>query len=207
MTSLCEELHQMSSELQHFDFPFNTEKIPLNGIYLLFEKDEIGHGTNRIVRVGTHTGNNNLRSRLKEHFINENKDRSIFRKNIGRALINKTGDKSFLSDWELDLTESTKRKKYVIDYERITQLERDITNYIQSNFQFVVLQIDEKSKRLKLESKIISTISWCVNCFPSSKWLGQYSTKQKIKQSGLWLVNGLFKEPLNEEELNYLFIR
>ena len=52
----------------------------------------------RIVRIGTHRGDNNLYNRLKEHFINENKDRSIFRKNIGRALLNKNQD-SYLEIW------------------------------------------------------------------------------------------------------------
>ena len=39
----------------------------------------------RIVRIGTHTGENQLRSRLMQHFVKENKNRSIFRKNIGRC--------------------------------------------------------------------------------------------------------------------------
>ena len=81
-------------------FPFDKKKIPLNGIYILFEKGEFAHNTNRIVRIGTHTGNNQLHSRLFQHFLNENKDRSIFRKNIGRALLNKERD-TFLEKWEL----------------------------------------------------------------------------------------------------------
>ena len=35
--------------------------------------------------------------------MTENKDRSIFRKNIGRAILNKNQD-PFLGQWELDLT-------------------------------------------------------------------------------------------------------
>ena len=66
--------------------------VPLNGIYLLYERGELGHGADRIVRVGTHTGKNQLVSRLKQHFVHENKDRSIFRKNIGRAILNRQQD-------------------------------------------------------------------------------------------------------------------
>jgi len=51
---------------------FNEQEIPKNGIYILFEKGECAHFTDRIVRIGTHTGKNKLRSRLKEH-LNENK--------------------------------------------------------------------------------------------------------------------------------------
>ena len=59
----------------------------------------------RIVRVGTDTGQNNLKSRMSQHFTNENKDRSIFRKNIGRAILNKNNS-SLLNYWNLDLTEN-----------------------------------------------------------------------------------------------------
>ena len=68
------------------------------GALVLFEKSEKAHDVDRIVRIGTHTGQDNLKSRLKEHFINEVKDRSIFRKNIGRCLLR---NDPFLQDWEL----------------------------------------------------------------------------------------------------------
>jgi len=147
--------------------------IPKDGIYILFEKEEFAHSTNRIVRIGTHTGNNKLRSRLKEHFVNENKDRSIFRKNIGRALLNK--DKHpFLKQWEIDLT--TKKAKELhsnsIDLTKQKEIEKRVTKYVRDNFSFVVFQIDNKDKRLELESKIISTVSLCDECKPSPNWLG-----------------------------------
>jgi hypothetical protein len=78
--SLCKTLHEWANSLHALHFPYDDKQIPLNGIYILFEKRETAHDTNRIVRVGTHTGNNQLRSRLRQHFIVENKDRSIFRK-------------------------------------------------------------------------------------------------------------------------------
>ena len=90
--NFCPHLHTLFNKLPHHHFPFDAKKIPLNGIYILFEFGEIAHDTNRIVRIGTHNGDGNLPSRLKSHFIKENKDRSIFRKNIGRALLNKSND-------------------------------------------------------------------------------------------------------------------
>jgi len=92
MSKECDKIHRLFNGMERFNFPFDETKIPLNGIYVLFEKGEKGHGMNRIVRIGTHTGKNQLRSRLMQHFINENKDRSIFRKNIGRALLSKARD-------------------------------------------------------------------------------------------------------------------
>src|SRR5262245_29962296 len=77
--SACDSLHEWANSLPAFRFPFDNNGIPLNGIYILFEKGEFAHGAKRIVRAGTHTGENQLRSRLRQHFLIENKDRSIFR--------------------------------------------------------------------------------------------------------------------------------
>lgn len=92
MSAVCRRVHEVIWKLPRHRFPFDDQDIPANGIYVLFEEGESGHGGDRIVRVGTHTGDNQLRSRLKQHFINENKDRSIFRKNIGRAILSKDSD-------------------------------------------------------------------------------------------------------------------
>ena len=182
-------------------FPFDERKIPKNGIYVLFEKGQAGHGGDRIVRVGTHTGEGQLLSRLNQHFVNENKDRSIFRKNIGRALLNKNND-SFLEKWEIDLTtrEAKEKSRGLIDFEKQNEIEKQVSDYIQDCFSFVVFEIDNKDKRLGIESKIISTISLCKGCGSSGEWLGSFSPKEKIQKSGLWLVNELWKEPLTDED-------
>ncbi len=193
--------------MRKFSFPFDKHEIPANGIYILFEKGELAHSTNRIVRIGTHTGINQLRSRLNQHFIKENKDRSIFRKNIGRALLNKDKD-PFLEKWEIDLTTRKAKEKYseLIDFVKQKEVERKVTKCIQENFWFVVFEVDDKRKRLDLEAKIISTVSLCKDCSPSENWLGNFSPKEKIRKSGLWLVNELWKTPLSEKEIEELKI-
>lgn len=205
MSKICEELHKLLNSMKRFKFPFNENEIPLNGIYALFEKGEKGHELDRIVRIGTHTGKNQLRSRLKQHFINENKDRSIFRKNIGRAILNKERD-SFINSWNKDLTTKKAKEKFSqsTDFNKQREIEKKVSEFIQKNFSFVVFRVDEKDKRLNLESKIISTISSCKECNPSNDWLGLFSPKEKIVNNGLWLVNEIGKEPLNEEELSEL---
>ena len=202
MSKNCHIIHQWFNGMKKHSFPFNEQEIPPNGIYILFEKGEFAHSTNRIVRIGTHTGNNQLRSRLFQHFLNENKDRSIFRKNIGRALLNKDKD-TFLEQWEIDLT--TKNAKNLhsnsVDFIKQKETEKRVTKYIQDNFSFVVFQIDSKDKRLEIESKIISTVSLCEECKSSENWLGNSSPKEKIGKSGLWLVNELWKTPLSNEDM------
>ena len=211
MSEICAELHQMISQLHRFYFPYDSSELPKNGIYILFEKGETGHGTNRIVRVGTHTGEGKLPSRLKEHFLKENKDRSIFRKNIGRAILNKTND-PFLEQWEMDLTSRANKDKnwHNVDHNKKKMVEKQVTNYIQNYFWFTVLPVDPKESRLKLESRLISTVSRCSECKPSTTWLGLYSPKAKIQESGLWLVNELYKDPFSRAEFEYfrkLFIK
>jgi hypothetical protein len=202
MSKNCQILHQWFHSMPKFRFPFDEKDIPLNGIYILFEKGEFAHSTNRIVRIGTNTGNNQLRSRLQQHFIKENKDRSIFRKNIGRALLNRDKD-TFLKKWELDLTPKKSRNAHSsrIDFDKQKEIEKRVTKYMQENFSFVVFEINDKEKRLEIESKIISTVSSCEECKPSKNWLGLFSPKEKIRKSGLWLVNELWKTPLSDEDM------
>jgi len=205
MSNCCEHIHKLCNNAKRFSFPFGNNEIPLNGIYILFEKGEFGHDVDRIVRIGTHTGKNQLSSRIYQHFLNENKDRSIFRKNIGRAILNKNNDK-YLEIWEYDLTTKENKEKYknIVDISKQNEIEKEVTKYIQDNFSFSILIIEDKETRLSIESKLITTISLCNNCKPSEVWLGNYSTKDKIRKSGLWLVNELWKEPLSSEDVGFI---
>ena len=205
MSDICAELHRFLNQLPAYHFPFELKQIPINGIYVLFDEGEKGHGTNRIVRVGTHTGEGRLPSRLNEHFMKENKDRSIIRKNIGRALLSKAND-PFLAQWELDLTSRAEKEQnwYRVDHQKKLIVEKQVSEYIQTHLWFVVLPVNPKESRLTLESRLISTVSRCDECTPSQHWLGRYSPKEKIRKSGLWLVNELYKEPLTRQELYYL---
>ena len=198
----CSTLHEWFRKRTVHRFPFELTDVPRNGIYILFEEGEMGHTGNRIVRIGTHTGNNQLRSRIKQHFLIENKDRSIFRKNIGRCLLNRAND-PFLDCWNLDLTSRAAREKHQhkVDLVRQKEIEQQVTEYLQTHFWFVTFEVPEKEVRLELESKIISTVSLCDQCRPSPGWLGLSSPKSRIRDSGLWLVNELWKTPLSADDL------
>jgi len=201
----CAQLHGWANTLPLFKFPLDESKIPENGIYLLFQKGERAHGAHRVVRVGTHTGAGQLRSRLRQHFLMENKDRSIFRKNIGRCLLNKTKD-PFLKWWEIDLTPKQARDLHGrrVDGIKKEKLEKEISKYLRDNFSFVVVEVKNKKQRLELEAKLVSTLSLCEECKLSSAWLGRYSPLQKIRESGLWQVQGLYGEPLSAKDFVYL---
>ena len=207
MKDKCKTLHSWFNSLRRYQFPFaeNLESIPKNGIYIIFEKGETYDVLDRIVRIGTHTGNNRLRSRLHQHFTKENKDGSIFRKNIGRCFLNKENN-LYLKVWNLDLTTKKIREKNasLINEAFQSQLEKKVSRYIQGNLSFAIIEVNKKDERLCLESRIISTVSLCGNCKPSSTWLGLSSPKNKIRKSGLWQVNELYKEQVSEDDIKRL---
>jgi hypothetical protein len=198
---MINELHEIFNDLERFTYPFENRlnKIPNNGIYIVFEKNEKHNGFDRIVRIGTVRGENNLKKRLKEHFGNENKNRSIFRKNIGRAMLNKNNN-PYLKIWELDTISKANKSKYsnLIDLNFEIQIEKEISSHIKTNFSFCVITVETKEKRLFWESKLIATLAFQIQ--PSTNWLGNFSTKDKIRRSGLWQIQSLKKPKLTLNE-------
>ena len=63
--------------------------------------------------------------------------------------------------------------------------------------------MNSKDKRLFWESKIIATIGQA-KLKPSSNWLGNFSPKVKIRESGLWQVQGLQKPIMTGYEFKQL---
>lgn len=187
MSRECKDLHDYVRSLKRYTFPFDKNEVYKNGVYILFERNEFGHNGDRIVRIGSHTGNDNLVKRLEEHFLKENKDRSIFRKNIGRALLNKNSD-SYLDIWDIDLTSKKAREEYrpfiKRDYQEL--IEKQVSDYIRDNFTFSVIEVLDREERLSLEKRLIKIVSSCNECYPSNHWLGKFSTIDKIRMSGLW---------------------
>ena len=199
MESACLKIHKWANNLSRLAWPFDAGDIPSNGIYLFFEKGEKYCGFDRIVRVGTHTGDNNLVKRLEEHLVKENKDRSIFRKNIGRALLNKKKD-PFIEQWNWDRTTAESRSKFnwtADDELKQHDVESDVSNYMRNNLSFACIPISSKKERLAYEAYLIRTLSADPSFIPSKNWLGNYSPIEKIRNSGLWLVNELSKQRIN----------
>jgi len=197
MSECCDTLHRLFNAAKRLSYPFNGDELRRNGtyiqngIYILFEKGERAHFGDRIVRVGTHREPNRLFSRLQQHFMRENKESSIFRKNIGRAILSKTGDR-FLTEWE---------KKKTNNQAKLLKVEQEVSAYIRDNISFVVIPEDDKAARRRMESGLISTISLCDEHQPSSAWLGIFSSKERIRKSGLWLEQHLREDPLSPEDL------
>jgi hypothetical protein len=122
-----------------------------------------------------------------------------------RALLNRNGD-PFLSEWEHDRTTRAERARLGAEPDPAKRrgVETEITRCLQGRFSFMVFRVDDRDDRLRLESRIISTVSRCDECRPSAGWLGLSSPKENIRTSGSWLVNELRKEPLAESDLERL---
>jgi hypothetical protein len=204
MSEICSRLHDFSRSLRRHTFPYRGEELPENGLYIMFERGETGHGGERITRIGTHTGDGNLPGRLEEHFYRENKDRSIFRKNVGRALLNRSKEYSLLRQWNIDLTSSRSREEHLkfIDTAEMKRTEKEVSSYIRDNISFAVIPMAGRGERLTIESLLIATVAQCEECGPSDRWLGGDSPVVRIAESGLWLVMGQKGAILSLKELN-----
>jgi hypothetical protein len=169
----CSWLHNQLGFLPLVRFPFDVKALPSNCIYFFYEEDEIAdHGNGlkpRIVRIGTHR-ENNFQSRIAEHFLlSESKtnftianpkpsDRSIFRKNIGRALLNKNND-YYLKIWNIDYTSKENRLKgNLMRYiEKERQIESEITKILRARFSLRYIVLEEQEIRIGeqgLESQV-----------------------------------------------------
>ena len=218
MSKMCRWLHEELERLPLIKFPFRLEELPKNGIYFFYEEGEMwGHDGDspRIVRIGTHK-DGNFRSRINEHFLlngskmnfDQNRakpsDRSIFRKNIGRALLNRDRD-NYLEIWEIDFTIRKNRDRlgYKRDIDKEKGIESEITKILRGNFSFRFIIMDTEMERMGskvLESSLIGTVASCKLCKPSDNWLGNHSPKEQIKESGLWQVHHLKDSGINEND-------
>lgn len=216
MSETCRWLHQSLECLPVFSCPFDMKEVPLDGIYLFYEKGETwGHSgdKSRIVRIGT-SGRGNLRIRISEHFLlnekkmkfdyNESKpsDRSIFRKNIGRALLNRDCD-PYLKMWNKDFIRRDNRRRFghLRDIGKEREVEARVTGLLRTGFslRFIVVEAQELKKRL--EACLIGTVAQCELCRPSADWLGQHSPKDNISSSGLWQIQHLLHDGIEEGEM------
>jgi len=203
-------------------FPFDLASLPNNGIYFFYEDSEHwSHGGKRprIVRVGTHK-DGNFRSRIAEHFVLDERkmnfdtttlaphERSIFRKHIGRALLNRSND-PYLKVWNIDFTSKASRERdaHLRDIGKEKTVECEITALLRKYFSFRYIVVAQESVRMGvsgIERKLIGTVAQCSECSPSRVWLGNQSPQPQIRETGLWLIHHLKTPTLSPAEMNLL---
>jgi hypothetical protein len=199
--TLCGRLHELFNAMPRYRWNM-IENIRFNsGIYILFEEGEKYQSLDRIVRVGTHRSDGRLKGRLKDHFLRENKDGSIFRKNIGRAILNKNNH-PYLTAWNMNTSKRDIVMQMGNHYDPVFQkkLERQISGYFCRHFSFACFPVATTVERLRLEEGIIATLHSSPDFYASPEWRGRQSPELEIAQSGMWLKEGLNGTPLSENE-------
>ena len=178
---------------------------PKHGVYFFFESEEVraesGKGL-RVVRVGTHALNENAKStlwsRLRMHRGNAksrlgNHRGSVFRKIVGYTLGESNQYKiSLPMSWGCGQSLTEAAQKAGCDRQEIknneADLERRVTDYI-GQMPFLWLEVNDRLDRAYIERNAIALLSgYKDNSIdpPSVNWLGKYSDKEEITQSGLW---------------------
>jgi hypothetical protein len=172
----CEDLHHLAQELPRIRYPFEPTNLPGNGIYLLFEAGETGHGADRITYIGSHDVAGGLAERLARHF-QPNRAQSILRKHIGEALLRARGASSAL----LQAWTSEHRDGH--------RFEVDVDTYLRNRVSLVVLPVELSDiDRLRQEAAWIRLVSGCQVCRSAENWLGRHSPKPRIANGKLWNV-------------------
>jgi hypothetical protein len=124
-----------------------------------------------------------------QHFVNENKHRSIFHKNVGRALLAAAKD-LYAAEWEIDRTSRAARERYGPEREpeKRRVVEGDVTSYLQANFSFAVFEVPDKEERLMLDAGVKDDLDAVgLSRVPAVIVVARsVLPKERIRQSGLW---------------------
>ncbi|TKX74231.1 hypothetical protein EXE46_10330 [Halorubrum sp. GN11_10-6_MGM] len=176
---------------------------PERGVYFFFATNETREATDqlRLTRVGTHavsTGSGtSLWNRLRTHRgANRgsyegggNHRGSVFRKHVGRAMIERNGLGEEYPHWGEGSTADRERRLAELDH------ERRVSEYIR-DLPFLWIDVDDEpgpeSDRAYIERNAIALVSnYETEAIDdrSDEWLGRDSPHERISESGLWNVD------------------
>ena len=217
--SWLKKIHEESERLQHLDkFYSLLNKLeqgiggkrilkdctgaiywPKMGVYFFFESGEFRTSNvteDRVVRVGTHTvskgSKTTLWNRLRTHRggldQSGNHRGSIFRLHVGFALMNRSKDNVTIPTWGNGQTASKEIRIFEAD------VERKVSNHIGNMSLLWIAVNDEPSAtndRAYIEQNAIALLAGKSGPIDiaTPEWLGRYSSRDAIKNSGLWNVN------------------
>lgn len=180
----CPNPFNSSQSVQKIKEKLSKEYQSKAGLYFFFEKNGEKY---TLVRIGS---SKNLYDRLCQHFI-FTKDESIFRKNVGECIIKRDEIIIEPNDWN-EKTHPTS------NFAVLEEIEKKISKYIGTLY-YSVLPRDNDYKTA--EKELICFFSkYRKENFPNGfykeypKWLGKFSSKEKIKKSLLWQTENVFSK-------------
>ena len=180
---------------------------PRRGVYFFFEdgeeRSESGRG-GRVVRIGTHAlkprSGTSLWNRLSQHRGTAqsgagNHRGSIFRLIVGAALARR-GDIPLPASWGVGGSTGAAARKLGVNRNAVKHEEADLERYVSeyiSRMPFLWLDVDDPpgpvSQRGLIERNAIALLSHASEPAadaPSSRWLGAFSDRERVRASGLW---------------------
>jgi len=177
---------------------------PDRGVYFFFESDETrkdGYSNNqqlRVTRVGTHAVSRGSKTKLWDRLRTHrgpkkgkygdggNHRASVFRKEVGKAIIEKESLRERYPRWGVGSSASNEIR------EKEHPMEKRVSRYIR-DLPFLWLKVDDEPGRESMRSYIeknsialISNLEREPVDSRSDGWLGHNSPNRKIRGSGLW---------------------
>jgi hypothetical protein len=181
-----------------------AEELPKQGVYFFFDDHEATTFSTtipRLVRIGTHgvsagsvaTLRNRLRTHLGTRAGAGNHRASVFRLHVGRAIIERDQLGKQFPSWG----KGQSAPREITEQE--APLEAQVSEYIGNLRVLFVPVLDVAgtgSMRATIERQFISmfTESLCAIEMSSSTWLGRFSDKPSIRDSGLWNIRDVGSE-------------
>ncbi|UMB61098.1 hypothetical protein MHL31_02585 [Lutibacter sp. A80] len=210
MKDIYDYIHEYFNNQERFSFPYDRKELKeltnSNGLYVLFEKGETYNDFDRIVRIGSHDGNDRLIKRLGNHFNSKLHRGSVFRKHIGRCFLNIDKD-SYLEHWNRPFKSRVEKKIHgkFVDLEYEKKYEEKVTNHIHKNLSFAVIpNVFEKINRDRIEEGLISSLNQSDKKISSDTWLGNLHPDQRIRNAKIWNIEYLKHKPLSLDEFKEL---
>jgi hypothetical protein len=179
-------------------------ELPKQGVYFFFDDREttaFSTSVPRLVRIGTHgvsagsvaTLRNRLRTHLGTRAGAGNHRASVFRLHVGRAIIERDLLEKDFPNWG----KGQSAPKEITEQE--SPLEAKVSEYIGNLRVLFVPVLDAAgtgSMRATIERQFISmfTENLCAIEESSPTWLGRFSDKPSIRNSGLWNIRDVGSE-------------
>lgn len=176
-----------------------SEAVPKQGIYFFWQAGEnrmTAPFDGRVVRIGTHAVSKGstatLWNRLRTHRGGQdgsgNHRGSIFRLHVGQAFLKKMKKDAEFATWGIGQSASADI--------RLTEAEIELeVSRIIGEMPVLWLGVADEaspdSDRAYLERNLIALLAGSTGPFdlPTKNWLGNWSTREAIRTSGLWNVN------------------
>jgi hypothetical protein len=181
-----------------------AEELPKQGVYFFFDEAErtsFSAVIPRLVRIGTHgvslgsvaTLRNRLRTHLGTRAGAGNHRASVFRLHVGRAMI----ERDRLHDAYPNWGKGQSAPKDITEKE--APLEAKVSEYIGNLRVLFIPVLDTAgtgSMRATIERQFIAmfTENYCPVEDSTETWLGRFSDKPSIRDSGLWNVRDVGSE-------------